>query len=550
MDHDGHSHTPHGVPSPATGPRAFRSAPPIDSADELRRYRELQHVLEERWALLRNIDSGPRDIVVIPSLSLDGFAASSIPGFHLYEERMLFTLMLLRHPRTHLVYVTSQPIHPAALDYQISLLTGIPTAHARERLTLLACHDATPRPLTEKILERPRLIERIRSAIDPSRAHMTCFAVTHRERSLAVRLGLPLYGVDPDLAHLGSKSGSRKVFRKAGVSMPPGVEDVRSEDEVAGAIAELWEADASLRRVCVKHNEGFSGEGNALLDLAPIVAAAPGVASHTGRVDAILGHLGGLRCVAAHETPRGFLQGMERMGGVVEAWVEGAVKRSPSAQLRVNPRLELEALSTHDQILAADGQTYLGCTFPADSHYRLAIQDDALKVGRVLRDEGALGRFSVDFLTIEREPGVWDRLAIEINLRMSGTTHPLMTLQMLSHGGYDAASGEYLTARGEPRCYVATDALAHPNYRGLLVEDLLDVAAVHGLHYRPWTDQGVVFHLAGALSQFGKVGLVAIGSTPEEAHAWFEATRTALDTETGVKGPVAVTHGRVTWPAG
>ena len=164
MTNERYSLTPHDVPTPAAGPRAFKSSPPLTGVDELKRYHELQHVLEERWRLLRDIDAGPRDVVVIPSLSLDGFAASSIPGFHLYEERMLFTLMLLRHPRAHLVYVTSQPVHPAALDYQISLLTGIPTAHARERLTMIACHDSSPRPLTEKILERPRLIERIRRA--------------------------------------------------------------------------------------------------------------------------------------------------------------------------------------------------------------------------------------------------------------------------------------------------------------------------------------------------------------------------------------------------
>jgi hypothetical protein len=542
--------TPHDVPSPLVA-RAFKSAPPLTGAEEVARFRELQHVLEERWRLLRDIDAGPRDVVVIPSLSLDGFAASSIPGFHLYEERMLFTLMLLRHPRAHLVYVTSQPVHPAVLDYQISLLTGIPTAHARERLTLLACHDSSPRPLTEKILERPRLVERIRRAIDPGRAHMTCFAVTHRERSLAVRLGIPLYGVDPELAHHGSKSGSRKVFRKAGVPMAPGVEDLHEPHQIAEAITDLWEADPALRKVCVKHDEGFSGEGNAILrrDADPLRRAAPGDASRSARVDAVAQALEtALEPVAEHESPRGFLAGMQRLGGVVEAWVEGASKRSPSAQLRVNPRLELEALSTHDQILAEDGQTYLGCRFPADPAYRLAIQEDALAVGRVLRDEGVLGRFSVDFLTLERPDGGWDRIAIEINLRMSGTTHPLMTMQMLSNGRYDPASGEYFTARQERRCYVATDALTHPAYKGLLVEDLLDIAAVHGLHYRPWTDKGVVFHLAGALSQFGKVGLVAVGETLDEAQAWFDATRNALDVENGVTGPVSDSRGLPTWP--
>ena len=54
------------------------------------------------WSL-RDISAGPRDVVVVPSMSLDGFEASSIPGFSYYEERMLFTVMLLRHPRARLV---------------------------------------------------------------------------------------------------------------------------------------------------------------------------------------------------------------------------------------------------------------------------------------------------------------------------------------------------------------------------------------------------------------------------------------------------------------
>ena len=40
----------------------------------------------------------------------------SIDGVIHYEERMLFTMMLLRHPRARLVYVTSQPLHPAMID--------------------------------------------------------------------------------------------------------------------------------------------------------------------------------------------------------------------------------------------------------------------------------------------------------------------------------------------------------------------------------------------------------------------------------------------------
>ena len=102
------------------------------------------------------------------------------------------------------------------VDYYLHLLPGVRFRHARRRLTLLSCHDASELPLTQKILERPRLLGRIWSAIpDPDTAHITCFNSTPLERTLAVKLDIPLYTNDPALAHLGSKSGGREVFREA-----------------------------------------------------------------------------------------------------------------------------------------------------------------------------------------------------------------------------------------------------------------------------------------------------------------------------------------------
>ncbi|MBD0354952.1 MAG: carboxylate-amine ligase, partial [Rubrobacteraceae bacterium] len=131
----------------------------------------------------------PRTIVVVPSLSLDAEELQKISGVHHYEERMLCMLMLLRMPRTHLVLVTSQPIATPIVDYYLHLLPGVPFRHARGRLTLLSCYDASKLPLTQKILDRPRLMERIWSAIpDPDTAHITCFNSTPLERTLAVKL--------------------------------------------------------------------------------------------------------------------------------------------------------------------------------------------------------------------------------------------------------------------------------------------------------------------------------------------------------------------------
>lgn len=514
---------------------SFHAEPPPTLEEELARFAELQKGLEDRWLSLRDIDEKPRDIVVVPSLSIEGLPMSTIAGITHYEERMLFTLMLLRHPRAHLVYVTSQPLHPAMIDYMIALVRGIPAAHVRERLSLLSTYDASPRPLTDKVLERPRLIQRIREHIRPERAHLTCFTVSHRERSLAVRLGIPLYGVDPGLLELGTKSGSRRAFRAAGVAMPSGVEDVRDERQVAEAVADLWEEDPGLSRVVVKHDHGFSGEGNAVLSLDAMTEVRPGSAERASRVARVIEQLPEMRFAAEDQTWPSFLAILGTLGGVVEAFVEGRSKRSPSVQLRINPRRELEAMSTHDQLLGGtDGQTYAGCIFPADPAYRRAIEEDALRVGEALVREGVVGRSAVDFIAVEREdqPGRWDHYAIEINLRITGTTHPLMLMRMLNDGQYDRESGLYLTKRGDARFYVSTDTLTAPRYKGLLVDDLLDIAAVHGLHYQPWTDSGVVFHMTGALSQFGKLGITAIGESSEAAQKWFDATRDALDRET------------------
>ena len=71
--------------------------------------------------------------------------------------------MLLRLPRTRVIFVTSQPVPSAIVDYYLQLLPGVPREHALRRLTLLSCHDGSARPLTEKILERPRLMARLRA---------------------------------------------------------------------------------------------------------------------------------------------------------------------------------------------------------------------------------------------------------------------------------------------------------------------------------------------------------------------------------------------------
>jgi len=222
---------------------------------------------------------------------------------------------------------------------------------------------------------------------------------------------------------------------------------------------------------------------------------------------------------------------LRAMGGIAEEFVPGTMKRSPSAQFRIDPLGGISAVSTHDQVLGgASGQIFLGCRFPADEAYRLDIQTRSAKVARVLAKKGVLGRFGVDFVSVRDHAG-WRHLAIEINLRKGGTTHPFLMLQFLTDGRYDTEKGQFLTPGGQPRCYYASDNLESERYRGLTPYDLVDIAVVNGLHFHAATGEGVAFHLIGALSEFGKLGVVCIGQTHERADTLYWRTVEVLNQE-------------------
>ena len=52
-------------------------------------------------------------------------------------------------------------------------------------------------------------------------------------------------------------------------------EDLKSEAELVEAIDGLWEENEDLERMVVKQNTGFSGQGNAILDLSALSEVSP-----------------------------------------------------------------------------------------------------------------------------------------------------------------------------------------------------------------------------------------------------------------------------------
>ncbi|MDX1508037.1 MAG: peptide ligase PGM1-related protein, partial [Woeseiaceae bacterium] len=487
------------------------------------------------WASLENDPEYEHTSIIVPSLSVNQEELAKVTGAAFYEERLLFALIRLRNPNARLVYVTSNPVHPDIIDYYLDLLEGVPPRHARERLHMLSVLDSSARPLSDKILERPRFLQRLRKLIrDPDNAYLTCYNSTHRERSLALALDLPLNGLDP--AHLphGTKSGNRRIFAEAGVAYPAGSEDLYSEDDIVAALIDLGKKRPDSSRAVVKLNEGFGGEGNGVFRF-------PAARDDAGAVRTALRTL---NWTSGTETAETFMRKFANMGGIVEELVAGDEIRSPSVQMRIAPDGEPILVSSHEQVLGGTtGQSYLGCRFPADDAYRAALLEQATRVGRVLGSKGILGRFAIDFLVARSAGGDWQPHAIEINLRMGGTTPPYHALEFLTGGRLDPATGLFMAPDGKPKFYSATDNLKSPSYRGLLPEDLFEIIARRRLGYRHAEGTGALFHMIGALSQYGKIGMTCIADTPEAAQELFEQTTLALDDEIdntghGVQAPL------------
>ena len=476
------------------------------------KFEELQRAFVDRVGEDSPADLASGTMVVIPSISFVSEELRKITAIQYYEERLLCMLLFLDAPDLRVVFVSSMPVDESIINYYLSFLEH--PAGASRRAAFVTVRDPEPRALTEKILEDHTAITEIRSHIEDVReAFILPFNVTESERRLAEALGVPLYGPHPDLVPLGSKSGSRRVAREAGVPVLPGAEDLFSVAEARRAISALRTAGTGVRSVVMKLNDGFSGQGNAILDLASI--AEPLQESPT------------VFC-AEGESWETYARKIAEGGAVVEQLIQGPHTRSPSVQLRIFPGGRCEIVSTHDQILGGpDEQVYLGCRFPADGEYRPLIQAHALRVAEVLAARGVIGSFGID-LVVARTGRSWDAYLSEINLRLGGTTHTFLMTRRVTHGHYDEASGE-LIAGGKAKTYVAGDNFKSPSYVGLTPRQVISALHESGLAYDAERGTGVTLHLLGALPEYGKVGAVCIADDAAEAGSMYAQMGDFLD---------------------
>jgi PGM1 C-terminal domain len=458
-------------------------------------------------------------MVTLPSFSVSESILSHYGNRIASLEHRYLTAVLIvgRITDCHTVIVLSRLPDPAIIEYYLQLVPADERASARSRTTLIEVQDGTNRSVAAKLLDRADLLGQIRATVGDLPALIEPWNVTENEVELALALGVPINGSNPRVRGLGFKSEGRRLMRRAGVPVPFGVEDICSADDVVAAVRTIREERPNAPGVVVKHDDSGAGDGNVVIDLGPMDAAAADPEAWLREQFQAL--------------PNWYRADLER-GGIVEERIAGDRFTSPSAQVDIRPGGRVVVIATHEQVLGGEsGQVYLGCRFPADPAYAPELARHAAAIGEGLAAAGALGRFSVDFVaSADREAEEWRVHALEINLRKGGTTHPYAAMRNVVPGRYDAATGRWLTDDGGERFYSATDNLLDPAWLGLSPTAVISAVADAGLQFDPQTGTGVVLHMLSGLAIDGRFGLTAIAETPDDAARMHEATREAVAT--------------------
>lgn len=470
--------------------------------------------------------------MAVPSLSLPYFGTPVGQDLVHYEERIFYLVHFLSNPRNKLVIITSKAVAESLVSYLLHLLPGVPHSHARRRLTLFSVQDHSAKPLTQKILERPQLLARLRALVaGEPRATLSCYTVTELEEQLAEELQLPVYGPSAEHLKLATKSVARNIFRDLEMTVAEGAEHLSSRADVAEALVSLVKENPGLEKAVLKQNYSLAGLGNAVVDLTPLRRCLDQDVPENF-LEQVAGELPRWVGLDAERDWNSYWQRFGEGGGVLEEFVEGDVC---SVQIRIGGDGAVDVIATHDEVTGgADGHTYMGARMPAHPRVAGPLAVAGRKVGARLAEFGVVGRFDVDFLACPAGSGRLDRLvALDINLRKGHTTLPIRTLQLLSQGTYDSEAGVFRSGvrQGQQLCYLSSDHFGAGKLVGMLPRDLLEIISSAGLHYSSATQTGALFHMLGALSESGRTGITSIAHSHEEADEIYQTVASVLQGE-------------------
>ncbi len=502
-------------------------------------FNELQRRIKINKDLSNFNYRGERTFIVVSGFNSEILNLRKIKGLDYYEERMLFYLFLLRYNKTRIVYITSKGFNTKLFDYYLGLISD--NKQKIEEMKSRLIHIEVDYkanitiPLTNKILKDSKALNKIKKSIlNIKTTQLRCFKLGKSERNLAVKLQVPAFGSKEKFDYLGTKSGGRKVFYLAKLNTIPGYSYLKNLTELSIAMAKLLIHYPYYKKLMVKLDTSGSGRGNAIFFAKEFLKENHIEISIKTDQKKLARTIRQNFCKYISFQMRGqeckeYLDEFNKNHGIVELYIPGEEKYSPSVQMSVSPAGKISIISTHEQILGGpDKQEYLGCRFPSLDAHRDIIIKEALKVGKWMAKKGMMGYFAIDFVVVYKEGKLYKVYPIEINLRKGGTTHPFRIAYYLTGAIYNPRKG-MLACGDNPVYYYAMDKIENKLYKKLKPMELVELVHNSRISFNKDTKRGVLVYMPGMVQKYGKFGAICIGNSRKETEILYKKLLKLVD---------------------
>ncbi|KAL5482074.1 hypothetical protein EMCRGX_G022355 [Ephydatia muelleri] len=488
-------------------------------AAQLELMQRQQRTLRLRWL---TITRSPRVVVHIPSQGYPHSIRTCLDNFSIRQSLQMARICDVRDPDIEVIYVSPIPIKRELDDYYRSLLGMGPGGDvAMERVHMVTpehCSTFTKHQmaLASVLLYSHDTMTRIRTLTAGKEAYIVSNVVSPDDLSLADQLGIPLLGCPPDIGRLySSRSGAKRVFADAQVSMPPSQGDIFSEEQLIEHLATLILANLAIQRWLFKLNSHVQGKGFAICDVAKHLECYSWVVRESQRygekwdnrwaqeysMKRVMEELP--QILSSHAQPvdrtlfrnwRVFLDQFLAEGGVIEGTPPSDSVTPLTVGLFIDPTGAITVQYTGDQLCSTPYNVW-GITCPQTSVPPEQLVEAVRKVAVACQSRGLVGHLSIDFVTFLHPTTLSQELwGIDLDIGYSDHLALFQLLSYITGATFDSGGGRLLVDGGTPRYAVMSSQLYHTNMAIVHYPVFFKMCKAHHIGYDAKEKQGTLFN--------------------------------------------------------